>query len=84
MSAGYAERLTKGVDYGVCGLPERIDNKRVLTNKINRMVELLKKSSYIVAHTGAGISTAAGIPDFVLSRTHQTLICREVLKGFGH
>lgn len=65
MSAGYAQRLAKGVDYGVCGLPERIDNKRVLTNKINRFVEIIKKSSYIVAHTGAGISTAAGIPDFV-------------------
>jgi mono-ADP-ribosyltransferase sirtuin 6 len=66
MSAGYADRLTKGVDYGTCGLPERIDNKRVLTNKITRAVELFKKSKYIVAHTGAGISTAAGIPDFVI------------------
>lgn len=77
MSAGYADRLTKGVDYGVCGLPEKTDNTRVLTNKINRFVEILKKSNYIVAHTGAGISTAAGIPDFVCNVRHIPDNCLE-------
>ncbi len=33
-------------------------------NKINKAAELIKKSNYIVAFTGAGISTPSGIPDF--------------------
>jgi mono-ADP-ribosyltransferase sirtuin 6 len=64
MSGGYAARLTKGVDYGKCGQPESIDNDRVLTLRIAKLVKMIKSSTYIVAHTGAGISTSAGIPDF--------------------
>lgn len=36
----------------------------VYREKIKESVELIKKSSYIVAFTGAGISTESGIPDF--------------------
>ena len=36
----------------------------VYIEKIKESVELIKKSSYIVAFTGAGISTESGIPDF--------------------
>jgi mono-ADP-ribosyltransferase sirtuin 6 len=64
MSGGYAARLTKGVDYGKCGLPEHQDNDRVQTARISKLVKLIRSSNYIVAHTGAGISTSAGIPDF--------------------
>jgi mono-ADP-ribosyltransferase sirtuin 6 len=64
MSGDYASRLTKGVNYGKCGLPEVFDTERQLTVAINRLVKLIKKSTYMVAHTGAGISTSAGLPDF--------------------
>lgn len=64
MSGGYADRLTKGVDYGECGTPERVDNPRVLSHRINRLAELIKKSQYIVAHTGAGSSLPILLPDF--------------------
>jgi mono-ADP-ribosyltransferase sirtuin 6 len=49
---------------GVCGLPESQDTPRALAYKLDRLVELVQKSNYTVALTGAGISTSAGIPDF--------------------
>mmetsp|Transcript_12623 Transcript_12623/g.14044 ORF Transcript_12623/g.14044 Transcript_12623/m.14044 type:complete len:298 (+) Transcript_12623:42-935(+) len=64
MAASYAARLTKGVDYGVCGLPETKDSPRVLAVKLKKLVELFKTSKHIVVHTGAGVSTSCGIPDF--------------------
>ena len=65
MAQSYAARLTHGaVDLGECGLPERIETSRTMTMKINQLTELIRSSSNIVVHTGAGISTASGIPDF--------------------
>jgi len=49
--------------YGVCAYL-RCDNARVLTNKIKKLVKIIDDSNYIVCHTGAGISTSCGIPDF--------------------
>jgi mono-ADP-ribosyltransferase sirtuin 6 len=49
---------------GVCGLPESQDTPRALAYKLDKLVELVQKSNYTVALTGAGISTSAGIPDF--------------------
>ena len=49
---------------GVCGLPESQDTPRALAYNLDRLVELVQKSNYTVALTGAGISTSAGIPDF--------------------
>lgn len=49
---------------GVCGLPENKDTKRTLSLKLKRLVQLIKQSNHTVILTGAGISTAAGIPDF--------------------
>lgn len=66
MSGGYAARLTKGVDYGKCGLPEHQDNERVQTIRIAKLVKLIQNSKYLVAHTGAGISTSSGIPGLPL------------------
>jgi NAD-dependent SIR2 family protein deacetylase len=40
------------------------DTSNVLEKKFQQLIELVKNSQYLVAFTGAGISTAAGIPDF--------------------
>jgi mono-ADP-ribosyltransferase sirtuin 6 len=64
MSASYAERLSEYPNKGLCGLPENYDTERSLSSKIVRLAQLMSQSSYTVALTGAGISTAAGIPDF--------------------
>ena len=40
------------------------DSDDVLQNKIKKLAELIKKSEYCCAFTGAGISTACGIADF--------------------
>lgn len=39
-------------------------NPTILHEDIERVAQLLKESQYAVAFTGAGISTASGIPDF--------------------
>eukprot|EP01125_Pyxidicula_operculata_P007163 TRINITY_DN2437_c0_g1_i5.p1 TRINITY_DN2437_c0_g1~~TRINITY_DN2437_c0_g1_i5.p1 ORF type:complete len:270 (+),score=49.69 TRINITY_DN2437_c0_g1_i5:2-811(+) len=64
MAGKYAARLKRRIDYGECGLPERVDNKRVMSNKLKKICQIIEESDYIVVHTGAGISTSCGIPDF--------------------
>lgn len=72
MSGGYASRLSYYAGKGLCGLPEREDSSRVLDKKLKTLYSLITTSSTsyhdnsqkIVVLTGAGISTAAGIPDF--------------------
>jgi len=64
MSAGYASRLSEYPNKGIVGLPESYDTRRALSNKLKRLTEELQASKYTVVLTGAGISTASGIPDF--------------------
>jgi NAD+-dependent protein deacetylase sirtuin 6 len=64
MSAGYASRLKEYPNKGICGLPEQKDTRRSYQLKMQQLFQLIQQSSYIVILTGAGISTAAGIPDF--------------------
>jgi ABC-type oligopeptide transport system substrate-binding subunit len=54
MAVSYAARLKKGVDYGVCGLPETFDSDRVYENKLKQLINIVKDSEYLVIHTGAG------------------------------
>ncbi|XP_047225120.1 NAD-dependent protein deacetylase sirtuin-6 isoform X2 [Girardinichthys multiradiatus] len=64
MSVNYAAGLSPYADKGVCGLPESFDSPEELKAKVENIAQLIKESQYLVVHTGAGISTSAGIPDF--------------------
>ncbi|KAM6990434.1 NAD-dependent protein deacylase sirtuin-6 [Tautogolabrus adspersus] len=64
MSVNYAAGLSPYADKGVCGLPETFDGPEELKGKAETLAELIKESQYLVVHSGAGISTSAGIPDF--------------------
>ena len=41
-----------------------LDNADVLDKKIDKLAKLIFESNHFIAFTGAGISTACGIPDF--------------------
>ena len=43
---------------------EYFDEPQVLEGKIDILVELIKNSKNMSTYTGAGLSTAAGIPDY--------------------
>lgn len=45
-------------------MPEKIDDDETLSESIKKLAFLLKESTCTVFHTGAGISTSSGIPDF--------------------
>uniref|UniRef100_A0A8C9A3Q2 protein acetyllysine N-acetyltransferase n=1 Tax=Prolemur simus TaxID=1328070 RepID=A0A8C9A3Q2_PROSS len=64
MSVNYAAGLSPYADKGKCGLPEIFDPPEELARKVQELARLVWESSNVVFHTGAGISTASGIPDF--------------------
>uniref|UniRef100_A0A3Q3DPU4 protein acetyllysine N-acetyltransferase n=1 Tax=Hippocampus comes TaxID=109280 RepID=A0A3Q3DPU4_HIPCM len=64
MSVNYAAGLSPYADKGVCGLPEAFDSPEELKAKVTTLAQLVRESRYMVVHSGAGISTSAGIPDF--------------------
>ncbi|XP_044110481.1 NAD-dependent protein deacetylase sirtuin-6 isoform X5 [Neovison vison] len=64
MSVNYAAGLSPYADKGKCGLPEIFDPPEELERKVWELAQLVWQSSNVVFHTGAGISTASGIPDF--------------------
>ncbi|OON16377.1 transcriptional regulator, Sir2 family [Opisthorchis viverrini] len=64
MSVDYASGLSEYANKGVCGLPEFFDDTTTLESKIDELYRLMVESAYTVVHTGAGISTSVGIPDF--------------------
>ncbi|KAJ8270066.1 hypothetical protein GJAV_G00109960 [Gymnothorax javanicus] len=64
MSVNYAAGLSPYANKGVCGLPEAFDSPEELQRKVADLAQLVRESRYMVVHTGAGISTSAGIPDF--------------------
>ena len=43
---------------------EFFDEPEVLEEKITKLADLIKNSKNMMAFTGAGLSTAAGIPDY--------------------
>ncbi|XP_060844281.1 NAD-dependent protein deacetylase Sirt6 [Rhopalosiphum padi] len=64
MSCNYADGLSPYEYKGEVGMNEVFDTPEVLKQKISLLAEWIKDSKYTVFHTGAGISTSAGIPDF--------------------
>uniref|UniRef100_A0AAY5E7J8 NAD-dependent protein deacylase sirtuin-6 n=1 Tax=Electrophorus electricus TaxID=8005 RepID=A0AAY5E7J8_ELEEL len=64
MSVDYAAGLSPYANKGVCGLPEVFDQSEELHAKLETLAQLVRDSQYMVVHSGAGISTSAGIPDF--------------------
>ncbi|CAM9384627.1 unnamed protein product [Ectocarpus sp. 12 AP-2014] len=61
---GYAKRLEKGHYKGRCGAAESEMTHAKVQAEAKRLAGLLRAAPIAVAHTGAGLSTAAGIPDF--------------------
>ena len=61
---GYALRLSEYHDYGRCGIPEEADERASVDAKAVQLAAMIRDASHTVVHTGAGISTSAGIPDF--------------------
>lgn len=47
-----------------CIFLQEFDPPEVFKEKIAKLVDMVKESKHLVAHTGAGISTSSGIPDF--------------------
>ncbi|XP_060940631.1 NAD-dependent protein deacetylase sirtuin-6 [Limanda limanda] len=64
MSVNYAAGLSPYADKGVCGLPETFDSAEEAKVKVETLAQLIKESQFLVVHSGAGISTSSGIPDF--------------------
>ncbi|XP_040273644.1 NAD-dependent protein deacetylase sirtuin-6 isoform X2 [Bufo bufo] len=64
MSVNYAAGLSPYSEKGRCGLPEIFDSSEELQQKVEDLADMVRKASNIVVHTGAGISTSCGIPDF--------------------
>ncbi|XP_056600452.1 NAD-dependent protein deacetylase sirtuin-6 [Triplophysa dalaica] len=64
MSVNYAAGLSPYADKGICGLPEIFDSPEELKTKVETLAQWIRDSQYMVVHSGAGISTSTGIPDF--------------------
>ena len=64
MSANYAAGLSPCDSRGVCGLPEVRDTSEEAAAKTKQLADLMAAAKHCVLVVGAGISTAAGIPDF--------------------
>ena len=64
MSVNYASGLSPFEHKGKCGMTETFDTPAVLAEKLTQLSQWIQQSRHLVVITGAGISTAAGIPDF--------------------
>ena len=54
----------KYIFQGKLGAPEKFDGQDEVESKVDQLASWIQEAKHIVLHTGAGISTSAGIPDF--------------------
>eukprot|EP00112_Aurelia_sp_Birch-Aquarium-sp1_P012737 Seg2682.3 transcript_id=Seg2682.3/GoldUCD/mRNA.D3Y31 product="NAD-dependent protein deacetylase sirtuin-6" protein_id=Seg2682.3/GoldUCD/D3Y31 len=64
MSVNYAAGLSDYEHKGKLDLKEQFDDPELFKQNIQKLTEMVKEAHHIVVHTGAGISTSSGIPDF--------------------
>jgi NAD-dependent SIR2 family protein deacetylase len=64
MSQSYNAQLTTKIWKGICGDPEYFDTLEETQGAASDIASLIRNSSRFVVYTGAGISTACGVPDF--------------------
>lgn len=64
MSAGYNSGLSEYAHKGSLNLKETEESDSSIEEKVNQVADMIRQSNYTVFHTGAGISTSTGIPDF--------------------
>ncbi|KAK2197576.1 bifunctional Sirtuin family/DHS-like NAD-FAD-binding domain superfamily/Sirtuin family [Babesia duncani] len=60
----YAEQLRRNDRKGPLGANQHFDTISEVNRKFRAMMDFLKASENAVVHTGAGVSTGSGIPDF--------------------
>eukprot|EP00911_Craspedida_sp_UC1_P000243 UC1_evm1s187 len=65
--------------YNSCKAHEYEDDPEVLTAKVHRLAELIRKSRHCTAYTGAGLSTSAGIKDYATKVSPPTITLKEQL-----
>ena len=69
MSLGYADRLSFREDLGgQLGSVELFESPGVLRAKVEELARWVAGAKKVIVFTGAGISTACGIPDFRCAR----------------
>lgn len=49
---------------------QKFDSLEEVAGKIITLAKWIKEAKHVVMHTGAGISTPAGIPDFRYANSH--------------
>lgn len=65
MSVNYNDQLSPYEHKGKVGHKEYTETKISLQDKIIKLTEIFKQAKgHITVHTGAGLSTSSGIPDF--------------------
>uniref|UniRef100_A0A224XN22 protein acetyllysine N-acetyltransferase n=1 Tax=Panstrongylus lignarius TaxID=156445 RepID=A0A224XN22_9HEMI len=64
MSCNYSDGLSSYENKGKVGLKEIFEPEENVIKKVKELAKWINSASHVVVHTGAGISTSAGIPDF--------------------
>lgn len=57
-------QIFQHLSFGSLSSAQVFDDEAALNRKCEELALLIQSAKHVVVHTGAGISTAAGIPDF--------------------